>query len=59
MAIVQIVYKNGRKAPSFETFDPKVIARYRGYGITDPAIEHVTVDGVPADTTPDQTSEEP
>lgn len=48
MAKVQIVYKNGRKAPEFETFDPKVIARYKGYAITDPAIERVTVDGEPA-----------
>lgn len=44
MATVQIVYKDGRKAPAFETFDPKVIARYKGYAITDDTIERVEVD---------------
>lgn len=44
MATVQIVYKDGRKAPAFETYDPKVIARYKGYEATDPAIERVDVD---------------
>lgn len=44
MATVQIVYKDGRKAPAFETFDPKVIARYRRYEITDETIERVEVD---------------
>lgn len=44
MATVQIVYKDGSKAPSFETYDPKVIARYERYAITDPAIERVDVD---------------
>lgn len=44
MATVQIVYKNGRRGKAFETFDPKVIARYQDYAITDPDIERVEVD---------------
>lgn len=44
MATVQIVYKDGSKAPAFETFDPKVIARYQGYATTDKTIERVEVD---------------
>jgi hypothetical protein len=44
MATVQIVYTDGSKAPAFETSDPKVIARYRRYAITDPDIERVDVD---------------
>lgn len=44
MATVQIVYKDGSKAPAFETFDPKVIARYKSYATTDQTIERVDVD---------------
>lgn len=55
MATVQIVYTNGRKAPPFETFDPKVIARYQRYAITDRTIERVDV----TDGPPPTTSEEP
>lgn len=43
MATVQIVFTNGNKAPAFETSDPKVIARYQRYAITDPDIERVDV----------------
>ena len=43
MATVQIVYTDGNKAPAFQTSDPKVIARYKGYAITDPDIERVDV----------------
>jgi len=43
VATVQIHYKDGTSAPSFETYDPKVIARYKGYEDTDPAIERVEV----------------
>lgn len=57
MTTVQIVFTNGRKAPPFETSDPKVIARYQRYAITDPDIERVDVTNRP--TTTDHTSEEP
>lgn len=44
MATITIVYTNGTRAKSFETFDPKVIARYKGYEATDSSIERVEVD---------------
>lgn len=43
MATVQIHYKDGSSAPAFQTSDPKVIARYKGYQDTDPDIERVEV----------------
>ena len=43
MARVTIHYKNGRSAPSFVTYDPEVIARYKGYADTDPEIREVEV----------------
>lgn len=52
MAIVTLYWKNGTPT-SFETVDPKVIARYQGYADRDPGIERMTVrnpwDPEPAD----------
>lgn len=42
VAKVTVYWKNGNTT-SFETYDPKRIARYEWYGLTDAAIERVTV----------------
>ncbi len=42
MATVTVDWRNG-STTSFETADPEVIARYKGYVLTDPGIIHVEV----------------
>lgn len=51
MSTVTLHWKNG-STTSFETADPKVIARYRVYAERDPGIERMTVRN-PWDPEPD------
>lgn len=51
MSTVTLHWKNGNTT-SFETADPRVIARYRRYAARDPLIKRITVRN-PGDPEPD------